>query len=66
MMSHLIILELARLRQQELLDVAAEERLAHQLRANAGKRNPRYVGAAFERFVRRCLPSGLIVRHSAG
>jgi hypothetical protein len=66
MISHLMLIELAHLRQQELIAEAVRERLANQVSSNRTMRNPRYIGAALERFVRRCLPANLIVRRSAG
>jgi hypothetical protein len=63
-MNHLMVMELARLRQQELLDEAARDQLAKQLSANRGMDNPRYLGTAIERFARRFLPVRLGSRQS--
>jgi len=66
MLDALMVLELAKLRQQELIEEAARQRLANQLGSNSPAPNPRYVGAVHERLVRRCVPVNLKLRRSAG
>ena len=65
MINDLMLIKLAQLRQQELIAEAARERMANQA-SNPPIRNPRYIGAVLERFVRRCLPANLMRRRSAG
>lgn len=65
MMSPTLVIQLAQQRQQELIAEAARDRLANQV-SNPPVRNPRYIGAVLEQFVRRCLPPNLMVRRSPG
>jgi hypothetical protein len=58
-------LDLARLRQQELLDEAAADWLAYQARANRPKRQTSYLAVVYRRFIRCCSPVGLFIGRTA-